>query len=228
MAAPARNLSSLSISTVRRHGRTIALRVLPDGTLKVSAPYSTSQRRINKFLASKGAWISRQLGHIEDLYNFSPQKLIAPGLTIKVINSPHLKAVSTQPDLITMYKPGAVSNWQAYQRTRPLIKRRLGELAKPIILTELSELADPYGYSYSTYSIKFMRSRWGSCTSQGKIALNSQLIRLPKPLRLYVIAHELAHLKIANHSAEFYAAVSEMIPSYKKNRQDLKNYRLMH
>jgi hypothetical protein len=228
MAVTDLNLSSLSINTMRRPGRTISLRVLPDGTLKVNAPLSTSQRRINGFLASKANWIARQLNLVENLYDFSPQKQIAPRLTVEVVASSSLKAVSDQPDKITIFKPDSVSNWQAYLRARPLIKRRLGELAKPVILTELSNLAGSHGYSYSTYSIKFMRSRWGSCTAQGKIALNSQLIRLPVDLRLYVIAHELAHLRVANHSSEFYRQVSQMIPGYKQKQKELKQYGLLH
>jgi predicted metal-dependent hydrolase len=48
-------------------------------------------------------------------------------------------------------------------------------------------------------------TRWGSCSSQGRIRLSWRLILAPPAVRRYVVAHEVAHLVHLDHSAEFKA-----------------------
>lgn len=48
-----------------------------------------------------------------------------------------------------------------------------------------------------------MLSRWGSCTQNGKIILNPELIKGPKGYIKYVIMHELCHLIHHDHTQKF-------------------------
>ena len=53
-----------------------------------------------------------------------------------------------------------------------------------------------------------MRSRWGSCTpSQGTIRISTRLATFPDWVIDYVIVHELAHLDVLGHDAEFWQLV---------------------
>jgi predicted metal-dependent hydrolase len=64
-----------------------------------------------------------------------------------------------------------------------------------------------------------MKRRWGSCTRNGVIHLNPELIAAPKQCMDYVIIHELCHLKEFNHSRKFWDLVRQTIPNpveYKK------------
>lgn len=52
-------------------------------------------------------------------------------------------------------------------------------------------------------AIRDQRSRWGSCSSRGHIAINARVASLPEHLQEYVILHELCHLKQMNHGPIF-------------------------
>ena len=68
--------------------------------------------------------------------------------------------------------------------------------------------------------IRKMKSVWGSChIKQKKIIFNLELVRQKEEFINYVIVHELAHFKHANHSKEFYKVVEIFIPDYKTIRK---------
>ncbi|WP_324170497.1 SprT family zinc-dependent metalloprotease [Sulfurimonas sp.] len=76
---------------------------------------------------------------------------------------------------------------------------------------------------YSEIKYKKMRSRWGSCSSQGIITLNTQLLKLKKKQIDYVVVHELAHLKFMNHSKKFHDLVSQYISDSKNIRHEIRH-----
>jgi predicted metal-dependent hydrolase len=70
----------------------------------------------------------------------------------------------------------------------------------------------------------FMRSQWGSCSIDGKISLNTHLIKAPVTLVDYVILHELCHLRHHNHSKRFYALMSRYMPNWERRRAQLDRF----
>jgi predicted metal-dependent hydrolase len=68
-----------------------------------------------------------------------------------------------------------------------------------------------------------MRSRWGSCSSSGRISLNLLLIQAAPLLIDYVILHELAHLLEHNHGPGFQALMTALLPDWKKRRAELRH-----
>lgn len=81
-----------------------------------------------------------------------------------------------------------------------------------------------YQFSYSTIRVKRMKSRWGSCNSQGVLTFNYDLLFLEPELLDYVVVHELCHLEQMNHSRAFWKLVGHTIPDYKKRVTKLKKY----
>lgn len=71
-----------------------------------------------------------------------------------------------------------------------------------------------------------MKSKWGSCSSRGKITLNTWLQALPRELVAFIVYHELAHLKVRNHGPEFKALIRSEFPQYRDLDKQLKLYSL--
>ena len=67
-----------------------------------------------------------------------------------------------------------------------------------------------YNLKYNKLTFKWMRSRWGSCSYKNNISLNLWMIFLPNDLINYIILHELLHIKIKNHSKDFWAELEKM------------------
>ncbi|MCU0779808.1 MAG: M48 family metallopeptidase, partial [Akkermansiaceae bacterium] len=63
--------------------------------------------------------------------------------------------------------------------------------------------------------------RWGSCGPTGHLNFNWQLIQLPVRMIDYVVAHELTHLAVPNHSKHFWRSLGAMLPDYMERRDEL-------
>ncbi|MBM2811282.1 MAG: hypothetical protein HW416_2041 [Chloroflexi bacterium] len=70
--------------------------------------------------------------------------------------------------------------------------------------------------------VRNQRTRWGSCSRDGVLRLNWRLVMAPPSVVDYVVVHELAHMRVPNHSAAFWAEVERFLPDYRERRAHLK------
>ena len=96
--------------------------------------------------------------------------------------------------------------------------------AKRLFGERLAIYAEKLGVSYRAYALSSAATRWGSCSSDGKIRLNWRLIHFPLSIIDYVVAHELAHLREMNHSPRFWETVESIFPEFREARQTLKHH----
>ncbi len=100
------------------------------------------------------------------------------------------------------------------------LKCILYEYAKPLF----DEYSEKLKIPYKELKIRKVIAKWGSCTSDQRIMLNTNLVHLPTRLIQYVIIHEACHLKIKNHSPRFRNLVEIYCPNYKLLRKELRSF----
>ena len=81
-----------------------------------------------------------------------------------------------------------------------------------------------YNARPSAIYIQEMGNRWGSCTPKGKIILNTELIKAPKPCIEYVITHELCHLLHHDHTKAFFELLEAEMPDWKRWKNKLEKF----
>lgn len=101
---------------------------------------------------------------------------------------------------------------------RAALRRR----ARMELPARLHELAARHGFDAGRVTIRDQRTRWGSCSPRGDISLNWRLVTMPEAVRDYVLLHELAHLRVPNHSRRFWRVMSEICPEWRVARQWLR------
>jgi predicted metal-dependent hydrolase len=100
--------------------------------------------------------------------------------------------------------------------------------ARWVIRERVEWFAARYKFIYSQVRISSARTRWGSCSSRGSLSFTWRLVMAPLEVVDYVVAHELAHLRIRNHSPAFWKEVEAILPDYKARQKWLKtNGRLL-
>ncbi len=71
--------------------------------------------------------------------------------------------------------------------------------------------------------IKKLKGKWGSYNRvKHEITLNLYLLIFDVEMINYVIDHELIHIKVFNHSKNFYYELSKRCPNYKKIKEKMK------
>ncbi|MBO5945739.1 MAG: M48 family metallopeptidase [Clostridia bacterium] len=106
------------------------------------------------------------------------------------------------------------------------IDEKTVKLLKEQARVELFALAEYYslvmGVKYNAISITSAKTRFGSCSSKGRLAFSYRLMLYPYAAREYVVVHELAHLKRMDHSPEFYRIIESVLPDYRERQRLLK------
>jgi predicted metal-dependent hydrolase len=78
------------------------------------------------------------------------------------------------------------------------------------------------GLKCDSWQSKYMTSRWGTCNiARRKIWLNLQLAKKPVECLEYVILHELVHLLVKNHNADFKALMDTYMPFWRDVKKKL-------
>lgn len=113
-------------------------------------------------------------------------------------------------------------DWARRQRSKVLAARRpahiekvLREQARRELPSHLLALAAEHGLTVRRITIRNQRSRWGSCSPRGDIALNYRLLLMPPDVREYILIHELMHLRQPNHSIRFWRLVEAACPRFR-------------
>jgi predicted metal-dependent hydrolase len=96
-------------------------------------------------------------------------------------------------------------------------KIKFAEIAEPLIQRFKKYKVEPTGLY-----IQYMSTRWGSCTPKGKIILNPELIKAPKPCIEHVIIHELCHLIHLDHTQKFLDLQTKEMPDWEKWKERLE------
>lgn len=79
-----------------------------------------------------------------------------------------------------------------------------------------------YQLSWTAVAVRNPKSRWGSCSSTGRLMFSYKLVCLPPALADYIIVHELCHRQEMNHSRKFWQLVAVTIPDYAIRRRQLR------
>lgn len=106
----------------------------------------------------------------------------------------------------------------------PRVAAWLKVLARDRLARASSHYAGLVGRSYASLAIRDTRSRWGSCSPDGRLMYSWRLIMAPPAVLDYVAAHEVAHLVELNHSPAYWRVVTGICPDWKDHRAWLKTH----
>lgn len=106
----------------------------------------------------------------------------------------------------------------------PVAQAFLKHLAHQRLKASSDRHAAALGRGYASLVLRDTRSRWGSCTHDGRLMYSWRLAMAPAEVLDYVAAHEVAHLAHMDHSPRFWSAVERLLPGYEPHRAWLRRH----
>lgn len=207
---------------IRTKRRSIALIVERDGRLIVRAPRRAGSEAIEKLIAQKEKWIrSKQALAKETHAAFKPREYVN-GEGFWCLGKIHpLEIVDHLKPSLTLNGTFQLS-CSALARAPLVFERWYRQQALRVFSERVEWYAKQHGYSYAKIRITSAQTRWGSCSSRGTLSFTWRLIMAPLPVIDYLAVHELVHLKVKNHSKEYWSAVELIMPDYQNRITWLK------
>ena len=126
--------------------------------------------------------------------------------------------------LIAAPPPPRILIAAAQKRGRQVFTNWYKERALEIITERVNHFSAQYGFQPKQVKISSAKTRWGSCSANGTLNFTWRLIMSPLSVIDYVVVHELAHLRVRNHSRKFWQVVESIDPDYKTKRKWLREY----
>ena len=169
------------------------------GILKLTCPARTNRRAALAWALDQREWIEAQVARALPLEPFAPGAAIPiDGIETGIAWSREGPRI---PRLVDgELRCGGMEDGMARRIAAFLRKRALETMSR-----EVAEYAAAAGVSVRSVAVGDAATRWGSCSSDGRIRLSWRLILAPPNVRRYVVAHEVAHLRHLDHGADFKA-----------------------
>ena len=225
-------ISGIEIDVQKKNIKNLHLAVVPpDGRVRVSAPMHISDESIAMFVRTKLSWIKKQQEKFEKQPRQCEREYVS-GETFYVFGQQYFLRVEYSykgnslvlegnEAILTVRKESTSKQREAFVNEwyRSLLKDKI-----EIYLPKWEKITGLYCDSWQT---KYMTTRWGTCnTNTRKIWLNLQLAKKPIDCLEYVILHELAHLKVHNHSKDFVAIMDQYMPYWRETKKMLNDSKL--
>ncbi|AUH51878.1 M48 family peptidase [Chromobacterium sp. ATCC 53434] len=206
----------------RRARRSIGIKV-QGGVVELIAAPGVSQQRLHQVLRQRYDWIVghvlRQRGHLEAGEDLSRLTLLGEPMALRLTGGARKTARREGGELLL----SGVADGDRDALKAVLVKFLKRE-AETLFPGRLALLAAHCRRKPAALQLSSARTRWGSCSADGRIRLNWRLMQAPLAVVDYVIAHELAHLEHMNHSPAFWAETERLCPGWRDARRWLRQH----
>lgn len=216
----------LSYTLKRSRRRSIGLRI-DDNGLTVNVPMRVSEKWLHSVLQDKALWVVKKLEHWHARKPVpvcwqDGQKIsfIGTTLTLRVVASLFASAPQLSGRELIVHVTDSANEELVEQAVIQWYRRE----AEILFKQRVAHYVPLMEVNPRSIKLSSARTQWGSCTADGNVYLNWQLIKMPLTVVDYVVVHELAHLVEMNHSPAFWGVVKKACPEYLKLRRELRKW----
>ncbi|MDF1486425.1 SprT family zinc-dependent metalloprotease [Ramlibacter sp. H39-3-26] len=218
----------------RGRRRTIGFTVGPEG-LVVSAPRWVPLGEVDAALCEKSGWIVRKLGEARERAERLAAARIAwaDGCELPYLGAPlrlRLDPAGARAGRLPPQAEGAAAllclplpRTAGAAQIRDAAQAWLMREARALFAERLDHFAPLLGVHWRKLALSNAQTRWGSARADGSIRLNWRLIHFAPAVIDYVVAHELAHLRVMDHSPRFWDVVATVVPDHAALRSRLRD-----
>lgn len=208
---------------IRSRRKTYSIEIHPGGQVVVRAPQRATHLQIDVLLREKAGWIDKKLAQQKAAhFDLQPKKYIEGEQFDYLGESYSLKFIAQAARPLEFRDSHFYLRRKDQPRAAQVFEAWYRNQARATVTQRVQYFAGLHGFVFRGIRISGARTRWGSCSSRGGLNFTWRLIQAPLPIIDYVVVHELAHLKVPNHSRAFWELVKNLLPDFAERRAWLK------
>ena len=165
--------------------------------LKLTGPLRMNRARALAWAAEQAEWVHAQV------QAQLPAEPFRPGATIPIEGAEVLLQWLEKDPRTPQLRDGRLTCGGPPEGFARRIELFLKRRALETLTFETKKIAEAAGLRVNAVTVGDADTRWGSCSSEGRIRYSWRLILASPEARRYVVAHEVAHLKHLNHGPAF-------------------------
>jgi predicted metal-dependent hydrolase len=212
--------------------RTVTIAVDPSAGVILKAPSDAPVRRLDDIVTKKAHWILQRLMEFRELGPAPAPKEFVPGESygylgrtyrLKIARSAVAWPIaSLRGAFLSVVLPRAEVAQEREVVVRRAIVSWYRRQAERRLAERVAIYAERAGLHSPTVLVRDQEKRWGSCNTKGELRFNWRVMMVPMSLVDYVVAHEVCHLVVRDHSKPFWKLLRTILPDYEERRARLR------
>ena len=204
---------------IRRSPRARRVRVTvdADGSVTVTLPRRAPEKAAADAVKELAPWIARRrrtLARVASEVARIPGTVPYLGTDLTLVPQPGRERVHRRGDVLLVPDGDPHAALERFYR----------RAARAELAPRLDAATARAGSRYAGLTIRAQRTRWASCSSDGKMSFNWRLLLAPPAIVDYVVEHEVCHLEVMDHSPRFWALLESRVPDWRAHAAWLRRY----
>jgi len=206
---------------IRKPIASIRLSLKSPTKILITCPRLTPGFIIKKFIQSNSDWIIKHAPKFvtpSKLSSLQKINILGNEYQLLVNKTPRDSVIILEDEHKIFVNSSNFTN--AYLKN--IFEKRLKRLSLVLIKTEIEKIKKEHPFKCRSVSVRNQKTRFGSCSSVGSLNFNWQIIFFSPNIFRHILFHELVHLKVKNHSRQFWETLGIYDPDWKINNLWLK------
>ncbi len=218
-------LDNVIINIKKSMRKTLSIYIERDGSVSVLAPDSSSDTDIEEVIKKKEYQIYKLLAEWETTNIYKVEREFVNGQSFMYRGKNYrLEITSEKQTALLILKNGYfLLNKNHKNKAKQLFIDFYKEKGMPKIIERVEKYKNRLDVVPFQIRIMELKNRWASCSIKGNLNFHWKCILAPLDVLSYIVVHELVHLKIDNHTKQFWNEVDKVMPDYQKHIEWLKN-----
>lgn len=226
-----------SVRTSPRAKR-ISIKVLNDRSIEVVSPPGARSADVRQVIEKSGKWIhntvmskDRAVAVRRSFCDGETYPFLGGSLTIRISRGNQGVSLAREGQYLAIGLPEGLSLARERDITRRAVEYTFKHETFRAVMPRVIHYSGLFGVGVPPVEVRKNKKRWGCCINRQRVAFTIEVCMLPPRLLDYVVAHEVCHIVVMDHSDRFREALWKVMPDFVEREDELKRdtflYRLL-
>ena len=203
--------------------KTVSIFIERDGSVRVLAPVTTSDEKIEAVVNAKAYQIFTKIARWKELNQGKVHRQFVSGQSFLYLGRNYRLKLTESQDVPLKISGGFFCLDKNFlSKADKVFKEFYRNKAREKIRERLTLIEEKFSYKPTEIKILELQNRWASWTPTNRLNFHWKCVMAPVSVIDYIIIHEMAHLKYPNHSNEFWNELDKKMPEYRESANWLK------